>query len=301
MATEAGIAVDVRYFHLREELRDYFTALYLFSITCPPGELIEDALHPEWASMRLTVSGPPPVACIGAGPLEPKWPIVVSGPTSRAIRFGLQQSQIWGLGLQPAGMARYVRVRASDIADRTINGSTHPAFAWLLPLLGLAGEHGVPPEEMAGRIERFLVEHQGPPVRHERQILACQEALRDPTIASVEELCERVGLGRRSLERLCDRYFGFPPKMLLRRQRFLRSLAQFTVAGRENWSRALDDQYHDQAHFVRDFKAFMGMTPTEYAAAPHPVLDRIIVQRMADQGALPQTDLPTLLRYGKMS
>ena len=42
----------------------------------------------------------------------------------------------------------------------------------------------------------------------------------------------------------------------------------------------------------------MGMTPSEYAAMPHPIIDRIMAQRMADQGAAPETDLPTILRYG---
>ena len=67
---------------------------------------------------------------------------------------------------------------------------------------------------------------------------------------------------------------------------------------RRSWSAALDGQYYDQAQFVRDFRAFMGMTPSEYAEMPHPILDRIIAQRMADQGAAPETDLPTVLRYG---
>ena len=59
----------------------------------------------------------------------------------------------------------------------------------------------------------------------------------------------------------------------------------------------LDDRYYDQAQFVRDFRSFMGMTPSEYAEMPHPILNRIMAQRMADQGAAPQTDLPTILRY----
>ena len=300
MATQDSIAIDVRYFRVSEPLQPYFTALYLFSITCPPGELIEDTLHPEWASMRFTVSGSPPVARIGPGSLEPKWPFVVSGPTSKAIRFGLQQSLIWGVGLQPAGFARYVCCDASEIADTTVNGAIHPAFADLTPLTQIVGEAGVEPEAMAARIEAFLLAYDTAKVRQEPEILALQDALRDQDLASVAALCERVGITRRSLERLCARYFGFPPKMLLRRQRFLRSLAQFTVTGGESWSRSLDGQYYDQAHFVRDFKAFMGVTPTEYSHATHPILDRILVHRMADQGALPETDLPTMLRYGKI-
>ena len=53
----------------------------------------------------------------------------------------------------------------------------------------------------------------------------------------------------------------------------------------------------DQAHFVRDFRAFMGMTPSEYAERPHPIIGRTMAQRMADHGIAPQTDLPTILRY----
>jgi hypothetical protein len=39
------------------------------------------------------------------------------------------------------------------------------------------------------------------------------------------------------------------------------------------------------------------MTPRDYADMPHPIMERIIAHRMADQGAAPQTDLPTILRY----
>jgi hypothetical protein len=88
---------------------------------------------------------------------------------------------------------------------------------------------------------------------------------------------------------------AFRPKLLLRRQRFLRSHAQFMLEARlRAWSAALDWQYYDQAQFVRDFRSFMGMTPSEYADTPHPILEKIMAQRIADQGAAPQTDLPTV-------
>ena len=152
-------------------------------------------------------------------------------------------------------------------------------------------------DRIALGINDFLMRHADRPVPQEEQILACQEALRDPDIANVTELGERLGIGERSLERLCGRHFGFPPKLLLRRQRFLRSLARFMLDPRRTWSKAIDGQYYDQAQFVRDFRSFMGMTPSEYADTPHPILEKIMAQRMADQGAAPQTYRPTVLRY----
>ena len=295
-------AIDVRFYRLSDELAPYFTALYSFTVDCPPGSVITDRLHPEWSAMRFTESGLPPIAGVVPDAQQDTWPFVISGPTSRAIAFSLQRSRIWGLGLRPAGWARYVGVPARDLADRIVDAGAVDALARFAPILDIVRQAGPDPDTKARAVDAYLRSLAPSAHSAHAMILACQEALRDPDIGDVEALASRLGMGRRALERLCARHFGFPPKLLLRRQRFLRSLARFmlersdTGAG-QNWSRALDVQYFDHAHFVRDFRSFMGMTPTEYADAPHPVLDRIMGQRMADQGAAPQTDLPTMLRY----
>lgn len=292
---DATIAIDVRYYRLSEPLQPYFTALYGFEFDCPPDRAIEDHLHPEWSQMRF-FKGAPPHASIGPGPLREQWPFVASGPTSRSIRFALRAGRVWGLGLKPAGWARFAHGPAQAIADQTVDGSTHPAFTLFAPIQRMVEQEDMDLDSMAVRINDYLMTRTNRPPANPL-ISDCHEALRDPEIASVSQLGERLGLAARSLERFCGQHFGFPPKLLLRRQRFLRSLAEFMLNSHRSWSEALDGQYHDQAQFVRDFRAFMGMTPSEYAEMPHPILDRIIAQRMADQGAAPQTDLPTLLRY----
>jgi AraC-like DNA-binding protein len=292
----AVLGVSVQFYRLSEALQPYFTALYATTVDCEPGALVTDCLHPEWAALRFT-EGPPPVASVGAGEMAPPWPFVANGPTSKAIQFGVTRSRVWGLGLQPAGWSKFVGQPANTLSDRTVDGSAHDAFALFAPLLGIVSAAGGDDDRIADSINDFLMRHADRPVPQEAQILACQAALRDPDMANVAELGERLGMGERSLERFCGRYFGFPPKLLLRRQRFLRSLAQFMTDPGRTWSRAIDGQYYDQAQFVRDFRSFMGMTPSEYADAPHPILTKLMAQRMADQGAAPQTDLPTVLRY----
>lgn len=290
-------AIDVRFYRLSVELQPYFTALYSFTIDCADGVVVEDSLHPEWASMRFTESGSPPRGAVTPDEIADTWPFVVSGPTSRALKFGLQSSRIWGLGLQPAGWAKYVGAPANEFADRILDAEESDAFAFFEPILDVVRNASGDVDDTARRINDCLIEQDARPVPGEAKILACQEALRDPEIADVAMLAQRLEIGRRTLERMCSRYFGFPPKLLLRRQRFLRSLARFMLEPKRNWSKALDVQYFDHAHFVRDFRSFMGVTPTQYAEMPHPVLDRIMAQRMADQGAAPETDMPTVLRY----
>jgi AraC-like DNA-binding protein len=287
--------IGVRLFRLSEPLQPYFTALYLTVIEAGDA-LVDDYLHPEWAAMRFT-EGPPPVASIGPGEMAPQWRFVAGGPTSLATHFGVRTSRVWGLGLQPAGWARFVGSGAAALANATVDGSSHPAFANFAAILPLILDAGFSDEQKAAQIDAHLVRHLGEPAPREAEIVHCQELLRDPAIGEVSVMQERLAMPVKALERFCRRYFGFTPKLLLRRQRFVRSLAQFMLDPGLSWIDALDGQYHDQAQFVREFRAFMGMTPSEYAALPHPILEPIMRQRMADAGAAAATDLPTIARY----
>ena len=131
---DTEFSVSVRFYRLSEALQPYFTALYATTVECGPDMTVVDCLHPEWAALRFT-EGPPPVACIGSGPLVAQWPFVANGPTSKAINFGVTRSRIWGLGLQPAGWAKFVPHAANSLSDRTVDGSTHEAFAHFAPIL----------------------------------------------------------------------------------------------------------------------------------------------------------------------
>ncbi|MGX7951108.1 helix-turn-helix domain-containing protein [Tsuneonella sp. HG249] len=288
-------SIAVRFFRLSESLQPYFTALYLTVIEAGDG-LVVDYLHPEWAAMRFT-EGPPPVACLGPGEMTAQWPFVAGGPTSVATHFGVTTSRVWGLGLQPAGWAKFIDYDASALANRTVDGSTHPAFAAFADILPKIVASSGDDEAKAEAIEAHLLNQADRQVPREPEIVALQEALRDPSVGEVTTLQARLGMSAKSLERFCRRYFGFTPKLLLRRQRFVRSLAQFMLDPSLSWIDALDGQYHDQAQFVREFREFMGLSPSEYAKMSHPIVQPIMRQRMADQGAATPLDLPTVARF----
>jgi methylphosphotriester-DNA--protein-cysteine methyltransferase len=93
----------------------------------------------------------------------------------------------------------------------------------------------------------------------------------------------------RTLERMCMRYFGFSPKLLMRRQRFMRSLTSFMLQRGSRWTEAMDGDYHDQAQFTREFREFMTMNPSEYAALDHPILTSFMEARARIWGSAAQT------------
>ncbi|MEL7454759.1 MAG: helix-turn-helix domain-containing protein, partial [Pseudomonadota bacterium] len=92
----------------------------------------------------------------------------------------------------------------------------------------------------------------------------------------------------RTLERVCRRYFGFTPKRLMRRQRFTRSLTTYMLHRGALWTEAMDEEYHDQAQFTREFTEFMTMTPSKYASLDHPILTSFVEARARVWGSAAQ-------------
>ena len=59
---------------------------------------------------------------------------------------------------------------------------------------------------------------------------------------------------------------GAGPKWIIQRYRLRDAAEQATQGHDVDWARlALDLGYHDQAHFIRDFTAMIGTSPTRYA------------------------------------
>ena len=279
--------ISVRFHQPPEALRAYFTSFYSVDIVVPGGGRVVDYLHPEWAGLRFMTGALPESEIAGQPPLPPT-AFLAHGPTSTTIRFTAGSMRLWGIGLLPLGWAKFVGAPADTLADVLVDGHDHPAFADYGSLAdGLFGPQADPATELE-RITAFFTDRLDRKHSDESRILACHAALVDSEVATVAEMAERGGIPSYTLERLCHRHFGFAPQLLLRRQRFMRSLAQFMLDPSLKWIGALDDHYHDQAQFVRDFHRFMGMSPREYANAPHPIIGAIMRARFEEAGAAVQ-------------
>lgn len=281
-----GVRVTTRFFPVSEALRPYCSIIYVTDVVAPDAMRVDDYLHPEWANLRF-VTGAIPLAAIGGGDLQPTGSLIVTGPTSQATYFSFGTMRAWGIGILPLGWARFCDLPAEAMADRFCDGAMHSAFSGLVPLeRELAAVDD--PEAGARLIDTRIAERMAAASADDPAIREAHVALMDEALASVGAFANRLGLSERSTERLSRRAFGFPPKLLLRRQRFLRSLARFMLDPSMAWTDTLDYHYHDQAQFTHDFKRFMGMSPRAYAARPKPVLGAAARARAAAAGAAVQ-------------
>ena len=278
-----GARVATRFFPLSEALRPYVSTIYLSEVVVTDGSRVEDYLHPEWANLRF-VDGDPPLAAIGGSPVGEMPRFIATGPTSTSTYFAAGNMRAWGIGILPMGWAKFIPLPADELADRFCDGAAHPAFATFTPLLEtLRRVNDV--DAAAALINSHICALLAGAAPDDPTILAAHVALVDDDLSSVADLSAKLALSERSIERLSHRAFGFSPKLLLLRQRFLRSLARFMLDPSMAWIDTMDHHYYDQAQFTRDFQRFMGMSPREYAARPKPILGAAAVARAAAAGA----------------
>lgn len=250
-------------------LQRYITSYYYFEINVPGDGHQEDLLHPENASAHFTISGSLLGAIIG-DPIKLPPDANIIGPTSRASLISCNKVALAGIGMLPLGWHRFITCGADKWANSVGDITIEPEFVVFdkirQSITGLSDFN-----QIAGIFEQILVSEITRHDPFEDEIETLHIALTNPVISSVAELAAATGIPLQRLERLSRKVFGFPPKRLLRRQRFLRTLGAVMLDPNLKWTAALDDHYHDHAHFNRDFIEFMGMTPSSYLAMPRPI------------------------------
>jgi AraC-like DNA-binding protein len=82
---------------------------------------------------------------------------------------------------------------------------------------------------------------------------------------SIRELSESMGMSQKHLIVQFKQMVGCTPKELGRLDRFADILASIDLTQPVDWTLVAHRFYfHDQSHFIRDFKEFTGHTPTDY-------------------------------------
>jgi AraC-like DNA-binding protein len=104
------------------------------------------------------------------------------------------------------------------------------------------------------------------------ELLALLDAmLADRSLVRVEQVAARGAMSVRSLQRLFAGYVGLTPKAVLARYRLQDAAAAIDAGEVEDLAGlAASLGWFDQAHFSRDFRAIVGVTPSAYLRRARP-------------------------------
>lgn len=263
--------VTVRFAVPAPRLRPYVSTYWQLTVV---GEgAVEDLLPPEWANIRLSFDTPWAFGATRESIEHLADKAIIQGATSRATWVRGPVSTNFGIGILPTGWNRIWKTDAHAFADQVrplsaLIGSDNAA-GWYTALSACPTL-----DARAAHCDGLLLAalDAAPRTSFDDQVLRLFEILTDPEIATVEQITSILGIPQSRLARLTKRAFGFPPKTLLRRQRFLRMLGALMARPYSEWSDFLDPQYVDQSHMIRDFNHFIGMSPGRYISGNRPII-----------------------------
>jgi AraC-like DNA-binding protein len=185
--------------------------------------------------------------------------------TGRFVRRLEGRGRVLGVKFRPGGFRPFIGGPVSELTDRR---RTLPQVFGeeVLDLEARALAAGNVEESFAA-IQAFLRARR--PVAGEAIELVGQvveRAATDREVTRVAHLVAAFGIQPRRLQRLFDEHVGVRPKWVIQRYRLHEAAERIAASPEHDWARlALELGYADQAHFVRDFRRFVGETPAAYA------------------------------------
>lgn len=253
------MSVSLDYAAPAPELRDYLSVFYEFRAELPRFEDMERA---DFAQIRFMLAGEGHYR-FADGHEQAAPAIAIVGPTTGNTHVSVVGPvHVFGAGLMPAGWGALMPFEASTLVNRAID-ATHLFGDGLNAVLEeLRAAATLDAKVAIGNraVRELATGHDGAARAFVRTV---DQWLASAMSPDVSDLVASVGLSRRQVERQCKRLYGAPPKLLARKYRALR--AAVTLArGEANVGDLIGDNFYDQSHFIREIKAFTGVTPKRF-------------------------------------
>jgi AraC-like DNA-binding protein len=179
---------------------------------------------------------------------------VLSGVSSGHVVKELDGAgRVFGVAFRPGAFRPFLGAPVQTLTDRTVPAAT--VFRHLPAHVDL--------DCVEDALRRNLPE---PDPKARQAVEIVDRIVTDPLMTRVDVLAREVGGSVRQLQRLFAEHVGVGPKWVIRRYRLHEVTERMAAGGRIDWAAlAADLGYADQPHFVRDFTAMFGETPTRYA------------------------------------
>ena len=239
---------------------------------------------PAPAMLSITVDAGPITVSVGNHRFGPLERASLYGPTSRAFRTVTTGGVAVGIGLSALGWAKMVGKPAADHHNRVSSlGSvlgTQVVDRFTSGLDALDDDALIKPLLDSVLAPMFAKRHP-----HEDLIRAFTALTVTDGVIEMKDVADRLDIATHELRRMATRHFGMPPKLLLRRARFLRSfIGLIRAEGLGDYS-GIDSSYFDASHFLRDAATFLGTTPRRFIQSETTFLRASLRARAAVIGA----------------
>lgn len=165
----------------------------------------------------------------------------------------------------PEGICPFIKMPIASLENRAVPVAEIFGDGTILEGLILNANNN---EERIQLIESFLITKLSEPNTIDAITRSCVEAIfQSQGQIGVVELAGKMNINRRNMERKFSTMVGMSPKQLARVARLqstLKMLEQKRFTSLT--SLAYENGYYDQAHFIKDFKYFTGMSPKSFYA-----------------------------------
>jgi AraC-like DNA-binding protein len=184
--------------------------------------------------------------------------ITGAGTTSYVTRIDPGQT-VMTVHFRPAGARAFLGMPLSDLQDRCIG--IDDIFGESSRILRERLTETTSAADRMAMLKKFLL---GCLMIHDdrlHRLLAHLDT--DPSI-TVAQVCALTALSPKRLATLFGAEVGLTPKTYLRVRRLQAALRRLDTGAHRGAEIAADLGYFDQAHFVRDFRSFTAITPSQY-------------------------------------
>lgn len=259
----------LRYERPAEALRGVVSSYAVFdsdpAVQSGPGTWV----LPGWARLWIVLAQKPPGVATRHRSYAALGSAMLFGVTSRAMPASTYGGVSVAIDIGPLAWARLFAPSAELLRDRITPLHELLPQVWCDDLVARVAESDHGPQ-IKRVLDYFFMERLPPPHPDEPLIARIAALLADEATHDLAAAAARAGIGERALLGLTKRYFGFPPKILSMRTRFLRALVPMLLHGDGRAAAASPAGYHDSSHFIRDANRFLGMTPRRFLAIPMP-------------------------------
>jgi AraC-like DNA-binding protein len=192
--------------------------------------------------------------------------IIVGAHSEFFVIDTAEQHSVIGVHFKPGGAFPFFDVPAGELHNRhlSLEALWGGGAGELRERLLEAGT----PRAMFAVLEQALLARAAWRLEHHP---AVKFALRQfhglPHTRTIAEVAGQIGLSAKRFIEVFNGEVGLTPKLFCRVRRFQRALRSIGQGAPVEWAAvAADCGYFDQAHFIRDFRAFSGINPSAYLA-----------------------------------